>query len=103
MIFPPHVIRIELEHRLLENWGKRAHAQLRWNVWVRFEGVIEGQGEANADDEPKVTVLEDGTKVKEFDFRRIREDAEGVLISQYIKTTPGRVIFNQAIYASLAS
>jgi len=25
------------------------------------------------------------------------------LISQYVKTTPGRVIFNQAIYASLAS
>ncbi|WP_055073624.1 DNA-directed RNA polymerase subunit gamma [Pseudanabaena sp. 'Roaring Creek'] len=73
------------------------------NVWVRFEGIVEGQGEAKENEEPKVTVLEDGTKVKEFDFRRIREDAEGGLISQYIKTTPGRVIFNQAIYASLAS
>jgi DNA-directed RNA polymerase subunit beta' len=73
------------------------------NVWVRFEGIIEGQGEAKDNEEPKVTVAEDGTKVKEFEFRRIREDAEGELISQYIKTTPGRVIFNQAIYASLAS
>jgi len=72
-------------------------------VWVRFEGVLEGQGEEKENEEPKVTVLEDGTKVKEFDFRRIREDAEGELISQYIKTTPGRVIFNQAIYTSLAS
>jgi DNA-directed RNA polymerase subunit beta' len=73
------------------------------NVWVRFEGIIEGQGEEKDNEEPKVTVLEDGTKVKEFPFRRIREDAEGGLISQYVKTTPGRVIFNQAIYASLAS
>ncbi|MBD2177863.1 DNA-directed RNA polymerase subunit gamma [Pseudanabaena sp. FACHB-1998] len=73
------------------------------SVWVRFEGLIEGQGEEKDSEEPKVTVLEDGTKVKEFPFRRIREDAEGGLISQYVKTTPGRVIFNQAIYASLAS
>jgi DNA-directed RNA polymerase subunit beta' len=73
------------------------------SVWVRFEGVLEGQGEEKEDEEPKVTVAEDGTKVKEFEFRRIREDAEGGLISQYIKTTPGRVIFNQAIYASLTS
>jgi DNA-directed RNA polymerase subunit beta' len=73
------------------------------SVWVRFEGVLEGQGEEKENEEPKVTVAEDGTKVKEFEFRRIREDAEGGLISQYIKTTPGRVIFNQAIYASLAS
>jgi DNA-directed RNA polymerase subunit beta' len=73
------------------------------SVWVRFEGILEGQGEEKDDEEPKVTVLEDGTKVKEFEFRRIREDVEGGLISQYIKTTPGRVIFNQAIYASLAS
>jgi DNA-directed RNA polymerase subunit beta' len=73
------------------------------NVWVRFEGIVEGQGAVKENEEPKVTVLEDGTKVKEFEFRRTREDAEGGLISQYIKTTPGRVIFNQAIYASLAS
>jgi DNA-directed RNA polymerase subunit beta' len=73
------------------------------NVWVRFEGIVEGQGAVKENEEPKVTVLEDGTKVKEYDFRRTREDAEGGLISQYIKTTPGRVIFNQAIYASLAS
>jgi DNA-directed RNA polymerase subunit beta' len=69
---------------------------------VRFEGILEGQGEEKENEEPKVTILEDGSKVKEFDFRRIREDAEGGLISQYIKTTPGRVIFNQAIYAALA-
>ncbi|MDX2255109.1 MAG: DNA-directed RNA polymerase subunit gamma [Pseudanabaenaceae cyanobacterium bins.39] len=73
------------------------------NIWVRFDGIIEGQGEEKDGEEPKITVLEDGTKVKEFAFRRIREDAEGGLISQYVKTTPGRVIFNQAIYASLTS
>jgi DNA-directed RNA polymerase subunit beta' len=73
------------------------------SIWVRFEGIVEGQGEEREDDEPKVTTFDDGTKVKEYAFRRIREDAEGNRISQYIKTTPGRVIFNQAIYASLAS
>jgi len=30
-------------------------------------------------------------------FRRVREDAEGNLITQYIRTTPGRIIFNNTI------
>ena len=82
---------------------EQAELDIHANIWVRFEGVVEGQGEERDDEEPKLTVLEDGSRVKEFSFRRIREDAEGELISQYIKTTPGRVIFNQAIYASLVS
>lgn len=82
---------------------EQSELDIHANIWVRFQGVVEGQGEERDDDQPKLTVLEDGTRVKEFSFRRIREDAEGEVISQYIKTTPGRVIFNQAIYASLAS
>lgn len=69
-------------------------------VWVRFEGVVET-------DEPDTEVLEehraeDGTVTKFYKFRRVREDAEGNVISQYIRTTPGRIIYNKTIYDALA-
>jgi DNA-directed RNA polymerase subunit beta' len=34
-------------------------------------------------------------------LRRVREDAEGNLINQYIRTTPGRIIFNKTIENAL--
>jgi DNA-directed RNA polymerase subunit beta' len=36
-----------------------------------------------------------------YKFRRVREDGEGNLISQYIYTTPGRAIYNQAIQEAI--
>jgi DNA-directed RNA polymerase subunit beta' len=74
---------------------------LHSKIWVRFEGVLEGDG---AEDLPLSEVSdESGFKVKSYPFRRTREDQEGNIISQYILTTPGRIIFNQSIYASLSA
>lgn len=68
-------------------------------VWVRFDGEIEGD---DTDLEPlKVDTTDDGITTKVYKFRRIREDAEGNLISQYIHTTPGRIIYNKTIYDAL--
>ncbi len=88
---------------------------LHAKVWVRFDGKVEGLGEDTSAMEEKVD--ENGYKIKVFreipfrgdanseliETRRVREDPDGNLVSQYILTTPGRVIFNQAIYSSLAS
>jgi DNA-directed RNA polymerase subunit beta' len=68
-------------------------------VWVRFDGVLESD---EADDQ----VLEeqrsdDGVVTRVYKFRRVREDAEGNLISQYIRTTPGRIIYNKTIQDAL--
>lgn len=70
-------------------------------VWVRFDGLVEM-------DEPDDEVLEeqtspDGVVTKMYKFRRTREDAEGNLISQYVKTTPGRIIYNKTVQDALAS
>lgn len=68
-------------------------------VWVRFDGLVE------TDSDDKVPVEEqkfdDGTVTKVYKFRRVREDSEGNLISQYIRTTPGRIIYNKTIYDAL--
>ncbi len=70
-------------------------------IYVRFDGEIESD---QPDTEPlKVTENEDGSRTLLYKFRRVREDAKGNVISQYIYTTPGRVIYNSAIQEALAS
>jgi DNA-directed RNA polymerase subunit beta' len=70
-------------------------------VYVRFDGEMQ-TGEP--DKEPlEVVTNEDGTRTLVYKFRRVREDAQGNLLSQYIYTTPGRVIYNKAIEEALAS
>jgi DNA-directed RNA polymerase subunit beta' len=52
-------------------------------IWVRFDGLVE-------------------TAEPEQDLRQ-RFDSEGKLIAQYLKTTVGRIIFNQVIQETLAA
>jgi DNA-directed RNA polymerase subunit beta' len=53
---------------------------------------------AEPDGEPlKIERISDGTVTKQYKERRVRLDAEGNLISQYIRTTPGRIIYNKTI------
>jgi DNA-directed RNA polymerase subunit beta' len=70
-------------------------------IWVRFDGVLEGDGEH--EEVNTESTDEFGFTLKTYNSRRVREDAQGNIIYQYIKTTPGRVIFNQAIYNALVS
>jgi len=75
--------------------------ELHAYIYVRFDGDVQtGQ----PDNEPlEVTENEDGSRTVLYKFRRVREDAQGNLISQYVYTTPGRVIYNKAIQDALAS
>ncbi|NEP18541.1 MAG: DNA-directed RNA polymerase subunit gamma [Leptolyngbya sp. SIO4C1] len=73
---------------------------LHAHIWLRFDGSVETD---EADDVPvEVNQNEDGGTTKLFKFRRVREDSEGNLISQYIQTTPGRIIYNKTILNALA-
>ena len=45
----------------------------------------------------------DGTVTKHYRERRVRETANGEVISQYIYTTPGRIIYNKAIQEALTN
>ncbi|MFN3361880.1 MAG: DNA-directed RNA polymerase subunit gamma [Pseudanabaenaceae cyanobacterium] len=70
-------------------------------IWVRYDGEIEGDGEDKSNPE-KVITDDNGNVLKIYKYLRVREDAQGNLISQYVLTTPGRVIFNHTIRQALA-
>jgi DNA-directed RNA polymerase subunit beta' len=68
-------------------------------IWVRFDGMVETDA---PDNEPQeVEQYSDGTVRKLYKFRQVREDAAGNRISQYIRTTVGRIIFNKTIEEAL--
>ncbi|AFY60427.1 DNA-directed RNA polymerase subunit gamma [Synechococcus sp. PCC 6312] len=68
-------------------------------VWVRFDGPVE-DGDRS---QPEIVTQSDGTTLETYQLRKRRLDAAGNLITQYIRTTPGRIIYNQTIQESLAS
>ncbi|MDG2617544.1 DNA-directed RNA polymerase subunit gamma [Thermoleptolyngbya sichuanensis A183] len=70
-------------------------------VWVRFDGDVESP---EPDNEPiEEQRSEDGIVTKLYKYRRVREDAEGNRVSQYIRTTPGRIIYHKTIQEALVS
>jgi DNA-directed RNA polymerase subunit beta' len=67
---------------------------------VRFDGKVESD---DSEKEPlQVDTAEDGTVTRHYKYRRVREDASGNLLSQHIRTTPGRIIYNKAVYDALS-
>jgi len=74
-------------------------------VWVRFDGAVEVAGQEIC---TEVITNPDGSVERRFAdaktgklLRRRRETASGELISQYIHTTAGRVLFNQTVLNAL--
>jgi DNA-directed RNA polymerase subunit beta' len=68
-------------------------------IWLRFDGQVE----ADASDGEILEEQQgaDGTVTRLYKYRRVRLDANGNQISQYVKTTAGRIIYNKAIQESL--
>ncbi|CCH65149.1 DNA-directed RNA polymerase gamma subunit [Richelia intracellularis HM01] len=70
-------------------------------IFVRYDGEVDS---GEPDNEPQENIThEDGSRTIIYKSRRVREDSQGSLISQYIYTTPGRVIYNKAIQEAVAS
>ncbi|ELS01482.1 DNA-directed RNA polymerase, gamma subunit [Xenococcus sp. PCC 7305] len=68
-------------------------------VWVRYEGEVETA-------QPDTEVVEqeelaDGSILKYYRQRLVRESAEGKPLSQYVNTTMGRIIYNKTIQDAL--
>jgi DNA-directed RNA polymerase subunit beta' len=77
----------------------QAEIHIHAYIWVRFDGIVET-------DEPDEKVMEENTTdegvvTRTYRMRRERRDATGDLISQYIKTTVGRVIYNKTVLDAL--
>ncbi len=72
---------------------------LHSKVWLRYDGPVETDGKEVA---PERVEAEDGTITEIYPDRKVRMDSEGKLISQYVLTTPGRIIYNKAVHEALA-
>jgi DNA-directed RNA polymerase subunit beta' len=69
-------------------------------VWVRYDGLMESEDDEK---EPLETIDNgDGTTTRLYKYRRIRETSTGEMLSQYIFTTPGRIIYNKTIQEVLS-
>ena len=74
---------------------------LHASVWLRSEDPNEEVVTDKPDNEVLETeTLEDGSVVKHYRERRVRE-IEGEAVSMFIKTTPGRIIYNKTIQEAL--
>ncbi|MGK7879572.1 MAG: DNA-directed RNA polymerase subunit gamma [Crocosphaera sp.] len=70
-------------------------------IWLRCADPNEEIVTDKPDDEVlKTETLEDGSVVKHYRERRVRE-IDGEAVSQFIKTTPGRIIYNKTIQEAL--
>nr|QCI08218.1 RNA polymerase b'-subunit [Pterothamnion crispum] len=65
-------------------------------IWVRFNGVIE-----DIDIEPERSLKFENMIIQVFTDRIIKTDNNNNIISQYIRTTVGRILFNKVIEESL--
>jgi DNA-directed RNA polymerase subunit beta' len=78
----------------------RAELNIHSFIWVRYDGLMES-------DDPELEPLEtiegiDGSITKLYKYRRVRETSTGEFLSQYIYTTPGRIIYNKTIQEVLS-
>jgi len=80
--------------------------ELHAHVWLRFDGEVEvSEPEAEPEIESHhgtVTKIFRGAKSKRL-LRRVRETQDGEVLSQYIYTTAGRVIYNKTILDALGA
>lgn len=67
-------------------------------IWVRYDSEVDDDDKS----EPEIQTSGDGLVTHLYPSKRLRFDQDGKLISQYIRTTPGRIIYNKTIQESLA-
>ena len=70
-------------------------------VWVRLndEEIV---SESPDEEVTKTEDLGDGSVMKYYRERKVRESADGEILTQYVYTTPGRIIYNKTIMDALA-
>ncbi|MBP0018286.1 MAG: DNA-directed RNA polymerase subunit gamma [Cyanobacteria bacterium SBLK] len=68
-------------------------------IWLRYNGDVETK---EKDEVMEVEEKSDGSKVHHYQWRKVRELPNGDSF-QYIKTTPGRIIYNKTIQDVLVS
>ena len=65
-------------------------------IWVRFNDLVKDDGNLL-----KIQSNIDGTTLKIYSSRIVKEDISGKCLVQYILSTPGRILFNKVVSDSL--
>jgi DNA-directed RNA polymerase subunit beta' len=79
----------------------QGHVDLHAYIWVRHDDEVETD---KPDTEVlKTETLDDGSVIKHYRERKVRESADGERLSQFIRTTPGRVVYNKTIQDTIAA
>ncbi|MFM7192987.1 MAG: DNA-directed RNA polymerase subunit gamma, partial [Microcystaceae cyanobacterium] len=92
----PHFASIEDALRAFDQGQLPLHAK----IWVRHAD-LDVVTEKPDKEVLELQELEDGTVMKYYRERKVRETATGEVLTQYIKTTPGRIIYNKTIEDAL--
>ncbi|MEB3174923.1 MAG: DNA-directed RNA polymerase subunit gamma [Cyanobacteriota bacterium] len=79
----------------------QGQVDLHASIWIRYNDldVVTEKPDTEVLQEE---VLEDNTVFKHYRERKVRETQDGDILVQYIKTTPGRIIYNKTIQEALA-
>ncbi|MBJ7899538.1 MAG: DNA-directed RNA polymerase subunit gamma [Cyanobacteria bacterium RI_101] len=79
----------------------QGQVDLHASIWIRYNDldVVTEKPDTEVLQEE---VLADNTVFKHYRERKIRETQDGEILVQYIKTTPGRIIYNKTIQEALA-
>ena len=67
-------------------------------IWVRFEGRVDNSHKQQL---VKEMIHADSSKTSIYSNTIIKYDQNGQYIAQYIRTTPGRILFHKVVKESL--
>jgi len=77
---------------------KQKEIDLHSLIWVRFNGIFES---SDLDIPMQSQVIINNITIKLFQDRIVKVDSNNNIVSQYIRTTAGRIIFNKVIKQAL--
>lgn len=80
---------------------EQGQVDLHAYVWLRIPNNEEVVSNKPDTDILQTETLDDGSVLKHYRERRIRETAEGEVLSQFVRTTVGRIIYNKTIQDAL--
>lgn len=72
---------------------------LHSSIWLKYSGKLTGL-KKKPDDKRRVELFSSGS-LEIFDDLQLKKDKEGQIVSAYIRTTPGRVLINELLAASI--
>ena len=78
---------------------ERKKVELHTYIWIQYDHTLESY--TNEEEPLEIRVESSGRSTKIYRRVQVKEEQEGIQLVQYIKTTVGRILFNQVVTDSL--